>query len=112
MIHSVRAHDTNRSNWNHFFAVHRETESQVPSDADLEHPDGKNAETGRFQVRFTLYLTLHPRAMMIHLSHSTLGGGFLCVFFYIGIVYAHKKVICSAVKNLSCWLCVCVCVCV
>lgn len=57
MIHTVRAYDTNGSNLNHFFAVHRETESQVPSDADLEHPDGKNAETGKFQVRFSLYLT-------------------------------------------------------
>lgn len=30
--------------------MHRETESQVSSDADLEHPDGKNAETGKSQV--------------------------------------------------------------
>lgn len=51
MIDSVRACKANRSNLNHLFAVHRETESQVPSDADLEHPDCKNAETGRFQVR-------------------------------------------------------------
>lgn len=50
MIHSVRAYDGKRSNFNHFFALHRETESQVSSDADLEHPDGKNAETGKSQV--------------------------------------------------------------
>lgn len=57
MIHTVRAYDTNGSNLNRFFAVNRETESQVPSDADLEHPDGKNAETGKYQVRFSLNLT-------------------------------------------------------
>lgn len=57
MIHTVRAYDTDVSSLNHFFVVHRETESQVPSDADLEHPDSKNAETGKFQVRFSLYLT-------------------------------------------------------
>lgn len=39
-----------RSNFNPFCALHRETESQVSSDADLEHPDGKNAETGKSQV--------------------------------------------------------------
>lgn len=60
MIHAVRAYDTNASNLNHFFAVYRETESQVPSDADLEQTDGKNAETGKFQVCFSLYLTLPP----------------------------------------------------
>lgn len=57
MIHTVRAYDTNGSNLNCFFAVHRETEFQVPSDTDLEHPDGKNAETGKLQVRFSLNLT-------------------------------------------------------
>lgn len=74
MIHTVRAYDTDVSSLNHFFVVHRETESQVPSDADLEHPDGKNAETGKFQVRFSLYLTPPPGVMMmmIHLSQIRL----------------------------------------
>lgn len=61
MSHSGRAYDTNGSNLTHFFAVHRQTDSQVPSDADLEHPDGKNAETGKLQVCYSLYLTPpHP----------------------------------------------------
>lgn len=32
------------------FIVHREAESHLSSDTDLEHPDGKNAETGKLQV--------------------------------------------------------------
>lgn len=72
MSHSGRPYDTNGNNLTHFFAVHRETESQVSSDADLEHPDGKNAETGRFQVCYSLYLTFPPRVMRIHLSQICL----------------------------------------
>lgn len=72
MSQSVRWYDTNGNNLTHFFAVHRETESQVPSDADLEHPDGKNAETGRFQVCYNLYLTFLPRAIRVHLSQISL----------------------------------------
>lgn len=32
--------------------VHREAESQLSSDTDLEDPDGKNARTGRGMVCF------------------------------------------------------------
>lgn len=58
------------SNLNPFFAVHRETESQVPSDADLEQPDGKNAETGKFQVSDFF---LRPGVMLIQCSQIRLG---------------------------------------
>lgn len=64
MIQPVRGYDTNRSNLNHFFAVHRETESQVPSDADLEHPDSKTPDTGKFQVHFQPVFDCPPRAMI------------------------------------------------
>lgn len=33
--------------------VHREAESQLSSDTDLEEPDGKNAKTGKGMVGFS-----------------------------------------------------------
>ncbi len=33
--------------------VHREAESQLSSDTDLEDPDGKNAKTGKGMVGFS-----------------------------------------------------------
>lgn len=47
--------------------VHREAESQLSSDTDLEDHDGKNARTGRGMVRFfRVYICLYLLSTPFH----------------------------------------------
>lgn len=62
------------------FVMHREAESQLSSDTDLEDPDGKNARTGKGMVCFLVFLVFNTFEVRVrqasHLTEWVVASGF------------------------------------